>query len=102
MIMKIKGHGVLGASAVSKRETWLIVALAEVLEVDPSQISVTQTFAEIGVDSLLGLRLTRKLEDQLGTEVELEWIFDNPSVRELSWFLDQRFGELKMEVAEPA
>lgn len=87
---------------MSNRETWLIAALASVLEVDPSQISVKQTFAEIGVDSLLGLRLTRKLEDQLGVEVELEWIFDHPSVRELSRFLDQRFGELITEVAEPA
>ena len=87
---------------VSRRETWLIEALAEVLEVDPSQISATQTFAEIGVDSLLGLRLTRKMEDRCCIEVELEWLFDNPSVRELSRFLDDRYGELEVEDAAPA
>ncbi|GAB3356902.1 acyl carrier protein [Lysobacter tyrosinilyticus] len=79
---------------MSKREIWLAAALAEVLEVDASQISATETFAQIGVDSLLGLRLTRKLEDQLGVEVELEWVFDHPSIRELAGFLDGRFGEM--------
>ena len=79
---------------MSKRESWLIAALADVLEVDASQISATESFAQIGVDSLLGLRLTRKLEDQLGVEVELEWVFDHPSIRELAGFLDGRFGEM--------
>ncbi|MGN7918354.1 MULTISPECIES: acyl carrier protein [Lysobacter] len=79
---------------MSKREPWLIDAMAEVLEVDRSQLSATESFAELGVDSLLGLRLTRKLEDLLGSEVELEWLFDHPSVRQLACFLDERFGEM--------
>jgi acyl carrier protein len=78
---------------MSRHEQWLRNALAELMEVDPAQVSLTRTFAEQGIDSLLGLRLTRKLADRLGTEVELEWIFDNPSIAELSRFLDERFGD---------
>ena len=80
---------------MSRHEQWLRDALSELMEVDRSQICVTQPFAEQVVDSLIGLRLTRKLEELLGVEVELEWLFDNPSIRELSQFLGERFGELE-------
>ncbi len=79
---------------VSKHEAWLRDTLADLLEIDRTQVSVTQTFAELGMDSLVGLRLARKLQDRIDEEVELEWVFDYPSIRQLSQFLDARFGEL--------
>lgn len=82
---------------MSRRERWLRDVLAELMEIDASQISLDQSFSEQGVDSLTGLRLTRKLEDQLGVEVELEWLFDHPSIQELARFLDERFGEIDVE-----
>lgn len=82
---------------MSKREHRMRDILSGLMDVDASQISLTQPFAEQGVDSLIGLRFTRELQDMLEVEVELEWLFDNPSIRELSGFLDQRFGELDAE-----
>ena len=79
---------------MSRREQWLRDALAELMEIDKSQISVTRHFSEQGVDSLIGLRLTRKLEDLLGCEVEIEWLFDHSNIQQLARFLDERFGEL--------
>lgn len=79
---------------MSRREQWLRIALAELMEIDAAQISSNQPFSEQGVDSLIGLRLTRKLEDQLGVEVELEWLFDHPSIQALAQFLDERFGDI--------
>lgn len=84
---------------MSRRERWLRDVLAELMEVDASQISSEQSFSEQGVDSLVGLRLTRKLEDQLGVEVELEWLFDHPSIQALARFLDERFGEIDADDA---
>lgn len=82
---------------MSERERWLRDALADLLGIDASQVSLTESFAVQGVDSLVGLRLTRKLQDALDAEIELEWLFDNPNIRELSQFLDDRFGELDVE-----
>lgn len=79
---------------MSMRERWLRDVVAELMEVDASQISAEQSFSEQGVDSLIGLRLTRKLEDRLGVEVELEWLFDHPSIQALARFLDEHFGEI--------
>jgi len=82
---------------MSARELWLKDALSELMGVDVARISATQTFAEQGVDSLIGLRLTRKLEESLGIEVDLEWLFDHPSIHELAQFLDAHFGVLDAE-----
>lgn len=77
---------------MSSREQWMQEALSRLLDVDPSQIVPTQSFAEIGVDSLIGLRFAREIQDEFGFELELEWLYDNPSIRELSGFIDERFG----------
>ena len=79
---------------MSNREQFLRSALAELLQVDQNELSPTTPFAELGVDSLLGLRLTREIQDQLQADVELEWLLDNPSIRELAEFLDAKFGGL--------
>lgn len=84
---------------MSGRERWLRDVLAELMEIDVSQISSDQPFSELGLDSLTGLRMTRKLEDQLGVEVELEWLFDHPSIQALARFLDERFGEIDADDA---
>jgi acyl carrier protein len=78
---------------MSNREQWLRNAMADVMQIEPAQISVEQSFAEQGVDSLMGLRLTRALQDDLGVEIELEWLFDYPNIRELAGYLDSQFGE---------
>jgi hypothetical protein len=79
---------------ISHREQFLRSALAQLLEVDQHELSPTTPFAELGLDSLLGLRFTREIQDHLQAEVELEWLFDNPSIRELAGFLDHKFGGL--------
>jgi aryl carrier-like protein len=84
---------------MSSREQLLRSALAELIDVDAHAVCVNTPFAEQGIDSLLGLRFVRRVQDLLGAEVELEWLFDHPSIRELSAFLDERFGALD---AQPA
>lgn len=71
-------------------ETRLRNALAELLQVDVQQISPTTSFDDLGLDSLLGLRFARKIGEIVEVETDLEWIFDYPTVRELSGFLEQR------------
>lgn len=69
-------------------ETRLQQALADLLDVDVKQISPTMNFGDMGLDSLLGLRFARKIGELTNVETDLEWIFDYPTVRELSGFLE--------------
>ena len=69
-------------------ETRMLQTLADLLGVDVQQISPTMNFGELGLDSLLGLRFARKIGELTNVETDLEWIFDYPTVRELSGFLE--------------
>ena len=74
-------------------ERFLRDALAVLLEIDAEQVSMTTPFAELGLDSLLGLRFARAIEDRIGSEVEFEWVFDHPTLQSLAAFLEQRFAD---------
>lgn len=69
-------------------------ALADLLQVDVAQISPSMSFDDLGLDSLLGLRFARAIGELIGVETDLEWIFDYPTVSELSGFLEQRAAGL--------
>lgn len=75
-------------------ESRLQHALAELLDVEAQQISPTASFDDLGLDSLLGLRFARAVGELIDTEIDLEWIFDYPTLRELSGFLEQRAAGL--------
>ena len=66
----------------------LRIALADLLEVAPEDISLTADLGEQGVDSLLALRLARKIADATGCEIDLEWLFDHPNLEQLAGFLE--------------
>ena len=65
-------------------------ALAALMEVDPSALALDQRLDEQGVDSLIGLRFARKVEDLTGAPVDLEWIYDYPTLAALAAHLAQR------------
>jgi acyl carrier protein len=68
-------------------EERLRATLATLMDVEPDQLSVDTDLGEQGVDSLIGLRFARGIEELLGREIELEWLFDHPSIAQLASFL---------------
>lgn len=62
-------------------------ALAALLGTDPARLSRSATFDELGVDSLIGLRFARKIEDLTGREVDPEWLYDYPTLDRFAAFL---------------
>lgn len=75
---------------MSMLQSHLIAALAEVMEVPPTQVSPTKNFTEQGLDSLTALRLARKIHDRTAIEIELEWLLDYPTILELERFLGEQ------------
>lgn len=65
----------------------LRLVLAELLHCDPVHVSASSNFAELGMDSLVALRFTRKINDVTGLDIELENLFDYPTIAALSSFL---------------
>jgi acyl carrier protein len=69
-------------------EQCLVDILAELTDAERGTISLTTTLDQQGVDSLVALRLARGIHDRTGIAIELESLFDYPSVRQLAQHLE--------------
>jgi acyl carrier protein len=67
-------------------EAIIATTLAEILECEVMP-PITASFDSLGLDSLLGMRFAGKLADRFGMEVELEWLYDFPTIEQLASFL---------------
>ncbi len=81
------------------RQTLMVAILASLLEIPVEQISAETSFAEQGLDSLLALRFTRELQDATGIQIDPEWMYDFPSIRDLDRFIDSLQASATVEVA---
>ncbi|WP_439515180.1 SDR family NAD(P)-dependent oxidoreductase [Oceanibaculum nanhaiense] len=65
----------------------LLRLLAETLNVTPASIDVTQSFADYGLDSILGMELVHRLRRALDIEFDQTRLFDFASVAQLEGFI---------------
>jgi acyl carrier protein len=56
------------------------------------QVGTTDSFFELGGDSILAVRLTTEIQRMLDDTVFLAAIFDAPTVRELALYLSEHHG----------
>ena len=70
-------------------EEYIRDALAVLMEMPAQDISIADDLSEQGVDSLVGLRLARKIEQYTGRAIELEWLYDYPTIASLAQFIEQ-------------
>lgn len=68
-------------------EQCLVDILADLTATERSAISLTTTLDQQGVDSFIALRMARAVHDRTGIELELEKLFDYPTVSQLAQHL---------------
>ncbi|UJH78488.1 acyl carrier protein (plasmid) [Burkholderia cenocepacia] len=68
-------------------ESQIISALAGILDCDTETLSPIGRFDELGLDSLTSFRFAARLEEQLGTAIDVEWLYDYPTPGDLAAFL---------------
>jgi NADPH:quinone reductase-like Zn-dependent oxidoreductase/aryl carrier-like protein len=78
----------LGAAAPGERQTLLEAYLqqevARSLRLDPSQIDVQQSLDAIGLDSLMGLELKNRFETDLGVDLPMATLMQDPTISQLA------------------
>ncbi len=66
----------------------IIRVIAEYLDKDPSEIQATDTFSEIGLDSLDIMELVMQLQEELDCKIELSQ--DITSIEKLAKFIEEQ------------
>ncbi|WP_158607977.1 acyl carrier protein [Nocardia panacis] len=69
-------------------EAPVIESVAEVLIMDPDQISPDQTFTELGLDSILTVEFTAALRRRTGIAVKAATVYDHPTPHRFAAFLE--------------
>lgn len=75
---------------VAEIQDWLVIYLAEVLEITPDKIDVTIPFDCYSLDSAAAMGLSGDLENWLGISVDPTIVYDYPNIRELAEYLGQK------------
>jgi len=71
-------------------ENWLHDLLAEKLSLDKEAISLTQPFLELGVDSIMAMRLVNSMNKVLQIQLPRTLFFIQPNIQELSVYLGDK------------
>src|SRR6185437_16238891 len=74
-------------SALERR---VLVEVARVLRLDPSQIERTASFSELGMESLMSMELRNRLEASLEYRLSAAAVVEHPSVAALAGYLARR------------
>lgn len=64
----------------SEIETWLISYVAEILEIAPEEINITNTIEQYGLDSRTALGMIADLEDTFNCEIDPSVIYNSPTL----------------------
>ncbi len=71
--------------------TWVCARFAEVLEIDPAEITMQSRFADdLDADSIDLIEVVNKAEAERGITIEEEHLYDIETVGELVALLDER------------
>lgn len=75
-------------------ERSLVDIVSTLTGLERDAISPNDTFDQQGIDSLLALRLMREVRERTGVELELEDLFDHPSIHRLAGYVQTRAMDL--------
>src|SRR2546423_13861907 len=89
MAKKRKVTPISGPPTEEAIRTWLVENIASVVNMDPGQIDVHQTFDNYGLDSLQAVSLSGDLENWLSTEISPTVVWDYPTVEQLARYLSE-------------
>ena len=74
---------------------WLTCEIAQLLEVQVEAVMPEVPLLEVGIDSVVAIRLSGILSDALDVEIDPMVLFDYPTIAGLSEYLYEHFGELE-------
>jgi acyl carrier protein len=95
-------HPRLGADAFGPGfQAWLRYELATQFKVPAESIPLNESFAYLGLDSLIATTVANKLGELVGSKVEPNCLYDYPTINSLSAWLTSQFGQAEKSPNSP-
>lgn len=73
-------------------QDWIVVYVAELLEVDADEIDPSVPFERYGLDSASAIGMTGDIENWLGRKIDPTLLYDYPTVASFSQHLVEEFA----------
>jgi acyl transferase domain-containing protein/enoyl-CoA hydratase/carnithine racemase/acyl carrier protein len=90
------------AISLEQMQQHLKSTLAAVLRIDASMIDVERPFVEYGLDSFLGVEVVNAVNKKYGTGLSNIRLFDYPTIKEFSLYLEQEIRQLPADSVQAA
>lgn len=74
-------------ASITEIQEWIVIYIADLLEIDPEEIDTAVPFDRYGLDSSAAVGLTGDLEDWLGIEIDPTLLYDYPTIDSLAKYL---------------
>lgn len=78
------------ATDVASVVGWCRGYLADLLDIDPTEIDPEADFDRLGVDSALAVSLLIEVEERYGVDIAPEELFENPTIAAVADYLHAR------------
>lgn len=92
----------LGQATPEQLEALLVLHVSRAMETTPERIDIDRPLVEMGVDSVLAVRLAQELGQATGQTFPRTLLYDFPTLRKLSTALARRFAAPAAEAPRPA
>ncbi|MEU7305621.1 SDR family NAD(P)-dependent oxidoreductase, partial [Streptomyces sp. NPDC007206] len=83
-------------------ERVVLATVGDALQMPAEEIDRRRPFADLGLDSILGVNVVQTLNETLGTALETTDLFDHGSVERLRTFIVRTYGDTLRPSAAPA
>ncbi len=81
-------------------EEKLIALLCETLYLSPEELDTDQNFSELGLDSILGVELAKKISKQWGVNFSTVQLYNYPTIKELGSYIKSNYQSSLMNEAK--
>ncbi|KZE65577.1 polyketide synthase, partial [Paenibacillus jamilae] len=80
----------------------LATSLAQALYIDRDEIDEDKNFVDLGLDSIIGVEWIRNINKHYHTSITATKVYDYPTIREFSKFLEKELGDREAELIVPS
>jgi thioester reductase-like protein/acyl carrier protein len=94
--LKNVSHGTQDRESVASKLTEALDVIAEASGIAATELTDDTVFADVGIDSLMGLTISACLREQLGLDIDFQsFVFDYPTIGDLKSHLEGVLGYSK-------